>query len=192
LPYVLMEVHSKINVTRVRLKATGCIRPGVAYWPPGGATTATSLLRCGKVTAEREEHPSAGAPQARAAPCRSRAARLKPMRSRACQDKTRQFRSQSTVPHPAKVSRGALSPAPAAPQSCPLGQAPPACKPCAEAREPREPVHTSQPFGGVCACLALRRPSLRRARKSRTGPQTHPGTRRTFHKPRGPPGATEH
>ena len=43
-------------------------------------------------------------------------------------------------------------------------------------------------LAGVCACPALRRPTPRRARKSRAAPQAHPDARRTFHEPRGPPG----
>ena len=38
-----------------------------------------------------------------------------------------------------------------------------------------------------CACPASRRPTPRRAQKSRAEAQAHPGTRRTFHEPRGAP-----
>ena len=40
-------------------------------------------------------------------------------------------------------------------------------------------------------CPALRRPTPRRARKSRPELQAHPDARRTFHEPRGPPGTDE-
>ncbi len=44
---------------------------------------------------------------------------------------------------------------------------------------------------GVCACPALRRPTPRRAQKSRAEPQAHPDARRTFEEPRGSPETDE-
>ena len=55
------------------------------------------------------------------------------------------------------------------------------------ARTSWEPVHTSQPLAGVCACPASHRATPRRPQNSRAEPQAYPGTRRTFHEPRGPP-----
>jgi hypothetical protein len=61
-------------------------------------------------------------------------------------------------------------------------------RPSAAARAPREPVHTRQPLAGGLHPSAPRRPPPRRPRNSRAAPQPHPGTRRTFHEPRRPPG----
>ena len=58
----------------------------------------------------------------------------------------------------------------------------------AAARAPPKPVHTHQPLTGVYTRPASRRLTPRRSQNSRTEPQAHPGTRRTFHQPRGPPG----
>jgi hypothetical protein len=72
-----------------------------------------------------------------------------------------------------------LSPAPAAPSPPPPGASAPRAS--AAARATREPVHTRQPLPGAEEPSAPRRPTPRRARKSRAEPQAHPGTRRTFH-----------
>ena len=57
----------------------------------------------------------------------------------------------------------------------------------AAARAPREPVQTSQPLAGVCACPP--HPVRRRAESERDAPRRRrTQTRaRTFHEPRGPP-----
>jgi hypothetical protein len=106
---------------------------------------------------------------------------------RACQGRAIQKPGVAPKPHrSAKASKDAMSPAQAAPS--PPSPMASAQRASGAARAPREPVHTSQPLAGVCARPAPRRPTPRRARKSRAAPQAHPDARRTFHEKRRPPG----
>ena len=81
--------------------------------------------------------------------------------------------------------QGAMSPAPAVPTMPPPGASVPRAS--ATAGTPPEPVHTHQPLVGVYTRPASRRALPRGSQNSRSEPQAHPDTRRTFHQPRGPP-----
>jgi hypothetical protein len=140
----------------------------------------------------RRAEPEGAAPlrrhtQARAAPFTSRADYQEPERSAPARVQGNSDTRMAPTPlRPAKASQGAMSPAAAASSPTPPGASVPGA---AQQRAPREPVHKRQPLARVCARAAQRRATPRRARKCRAEPQAHPGTRHTFHEPRGLPGA---
>ena len=84
-----------------------------------------------------------------------------------------------------KAFPGAKTPAPTVPSPLPPGAS--VLRASVAAHASWEPVHTHQPLAGVYTRPAPRRLTPRRPYNSRTEPQAHPGTRRTFHQPRGPP-----
>jgi hypothetical protein len=108
-----------------------------------------------------------------------------------CTDACHTFQEPQGIPEDAEGSQSASTltpsrcPPPAAHTPCasrpsPRLSAASAQRPSAAARAPRKPVHTSQLLAGVCVCPALRRPTPRRAQKSRAEAQAHPDARHTF------------